>query len=185
MYPRPSLLSKVYSPALVREICRKSRAHPMSSVSRRPYTFHIGASWAGKTKTGPMLHVPWPADGLVGAWRDKTLVRSHSPKARDAGEDFFFIQEVRQFIRLSDLSQLRYVPLSFHRCVTTQYVFRLNSYIVLFFLICASCRHRGRIPWRSGRRWWLGRQRRRPIVILSSTDVPCASVFAECLGRRT
>jgi len=94
MYPRPSVLSKVYRPALVREICRKSRARQMSSASR-PYTFYIGASWAGKAKTGPMLHVPWPADGLVGAWRDKTLVRSHSPKARDAGEDFFFVQEMR------------------------------------------------------------------------------------------
>lgn len=101
MYPRPFLLSKMYRPAFVREICRRSRPRSLSSVAR-PYTFHIGASWAGKPKGGALLHAPWPADGLIGAWRDHTLARSHTPKARDAGEDFFFIQEVRPTLHLSN-----------------------------------------------------------------------------------
>lgn len=65
-------------------------AHP------RPYSFHIGASWAGKPEHMAIMHkVPFPADTLVGSWRDKTLSRkSKTVRSVDAGEDFFFVQEV-------------------------------------------------------------------------------------------
>jgi protein phosphatase PTC7 len=32
---------------------------------------------------------------VVGAWRDRTLSRPKMVKSDDAGEDFFYIQEVR------------------------------------------------------------------------------------------
>lgn len=61
----------------------------------RPYTFHIGASWAGKAPDSVELQkVPFPSDGLIGAWRDKTLAQGQAARGRDAGEDFFFVQEV-------------------------------------------------------------------------------------------
>ncbi|CAA7271708.1 unnamed protein product [Cyclocybe aegerita] len=65
----------------------------------RPYTFHIGASWAGKPADPmyqmPKEKVPFPPDTLIGAWRDKTLTRPRSVRSADAGEDFFFVQEMR------------------------------------------------------------------------------------------
>jgi protein phosphatase PTC7 len=67
----------------------------MSTIPR-PYTFHIGASWAGKTgESSKVKKVPFPSDGVVGAWRDRTLSRPKMVKSDDAGEDFFYIQEVR------------------------------------------------------------------------------------------
>ncbi|KAF9005641.1 phosphatase 2C-like domain-containing protein [Cyathus striatus] len=87
--------------ALARLIARKSRARLISTqhATPRPYTFHIAASWAGK----PSSHVPanlskvsWPSDGLIGSWRDQTLSRpGRTIQTKDAGEDFFFIQEMR------------------------------------------------------------------------------------------
>jgi len=38
--------------------------------------------------------VPFPPDTLVGQWRDKMLSHPKAAKSVDAGEDFFFIQEV-------------------------------------------------------------------------------------------
>ncbi|KAL4265225.1 Protein phosphatase [Pleurotus pulmonarius] len=61
-----------------------------------PYTFHIGASWAGKPAAADsMIKVPFPPDSIIGKWRDTTLSWPKSSGAKDAGEDFFFIQEMR------------------------------------------------------------------------------------------
>lgn len=66
----------------------------MSSILR-PFTFHIGASWAGKPADQTKVpKVPFPPDGLVGAWRDHTLSRTKAVRSDDAGEDFFYVQEV-------------------------------------------------------------------------------------------
>ncbi|KII88511.1 hypothetical protein PLICRDRAFT_30007 [Plicaturopsis crispa FD-325 SS-3] len=64
---------------------------------RRPYTFHIGASWAAKPPNPghDIPKVPWPPKSLVGAWRDATLARRKAVKSVDAGEDFFYVQQMR------------------------------------------------------------------------------------------
>lgn len=81
-----------------KEMFRRSRraSSRLMSTLPRPYTFHIGASWAGKAEEQTRLKkVPFPADGLLGTWRDQTLARPKAVKSQDAGEDFFYIQEVR------------------------------------------------------------------------------------------
>ncbi|KAF9264688.1 protein serine/threonine phosphatase 2C [Marasmius fiardii PR-910] len=74
-----------------------------TNTSTRPYRFHIAASWAGKPETARvgvnMISVPFPPESVIGRWRDLTL-RSEGRKrkrwlANDAGEDFFFVQEMR------------------------------------------------------------------------------------------
>jgi protein phosphatase PTC7 len=67
-----------------------------SSPLPRPYRFHIGASWAGKPPEpgSKRQHVPFASDSAVGAWRDKTLSRPKTVFSKDAGEDFFYMQEV-------------------------------------------------------------------------------------------
>lgn len=88
-----------YKPAFARRIVRKGthfRCYT-GTPTQRPYTFHIGASWAGKPED-PVIaasKVPFPSDTLVGSWRDKMLSRPKHVRSKDAGEDFFFVQEVR------------------------------------------------------------------------------------------
>ncbi|KAF5380829.1 hypothetical protein D9615_003946 [Tricholomella constricta] len=91
-----SVLSQRFSPAMVRAILRKSSTRrAMSSVPPRPYKFHIGASWAGKPGPEEPLQMPFPADGIVGAWRDRTLAWPKTVKSPDIGQDFFFVQDMR------------------------------------------------------------------------------------------
>jgi len=67
----------------------------MSSMPR-PYTFHIGASWAGKpVDAGRSPSVPFPPDSPIGSWRVHTLSRPEAVLSKDAGEDFFYVQEMR------------------------------------------------------------------------------------------
>ena len=40
------------------------------------------------------IKAAFPPDTLIGTWRDKTLSRPKAVRSRDAGEDFFFVQEV-------------------------------------------------------------------------------------------
>ena len=92
-----------YRPNLTRNILRKSpqsrlqfsSSIPQSQATtpRRPYTFHIGASWAGKA-ADTKIKSTFPPDTLIGTWRDKTLSRPKAVRSPDAGEDFFFVQEV-------------------------------------------------------------------------------------------
>jgi hypothetical protein len=76
-----------------RRTCLLASARWMSS---RPYKFHVGASWAGKpTEWGPKrLHIPFAPESVIGSWRDETLSRPKAVPSRDAGEDFFYVQEV-------------------------------------------------------------------------------------------
>lgn len=124
-HSRSSLFS-TYSPVLARQILRRvptsllqarftaspathaesadgSSKSTTTSLPPRPYTFHIGASWAGKPEypTIGLRKVPFPPDTLIGSWRDQTLSRNSKAigtlgtQSLDPGEDFFFIQEVR------------------------------------------------------------------------------------------
>jgi len=70
------------------------------------YRFHVATSWAGKPDSVAdrgMIKVPFPKESVIGRWRDHMLSRDISGRgnkmrlAKDAGEDFFFVQEVRRF----------------------------------------------------------------------------------------
>lgn len=110
-YPQllpPPCLMNIYSLILGRHILSKAprsqlRFYSYSSssipqihatTSPRPYTFHIGASWAGKPDDSMRIKKAFPPDTIIGTWRDKTLSRPKAVRSRDAGEDFFFVQEV-------------------------------------------------------------------------------------------
>lgn len=99
-----------YSSAFQREIARRSttksvasergqttRALSVATNPPRPYAFHIGASWAGKVNRDEdqPFKVPFSVDSPIGSWRDKLLSGPKAVKSVDAGEDFFFVQEVR------------------------------------------------------------------------------------------
>lgn len=92
-------MRSLQSSAMSRLIARKggpSSSRHISTVPR-PYKFHIGASWAGKpAERGrkPLDTVPFTPDSPIGAWRDATLSRPKSVASKDAGEDFFYVQEV-------------------------------------------------------------------------------------------
>ncbi|KAK0228531.1 phosphatase 2C-like domain-containing protein [Armillaria fumosa] len=102
------------SSALGRALLRRSNKNAcrsMSTFPRRPYTFHIGASWAGKPTSGnEMKKIPFPGDSPIGIWRDQMLSRTvpraipneATKWAPDAGEDFFYITEVYFFSRLDE-----------------------------------------------------------------------------------
>ncbi|KIK59919.1 hypothetical protein GYMLUDRAFT_44404 [Collybiopsis luxurians FD-317 M1] len=73
---------------------------------RHPFTFHIATSWAGKPSLGDEHEtnsVPFTSTSPIGRWREEMLDRSIGPKKKrrgkdwplDAGEDFFFVQEMR------------------------------------------------------------------------------------------
>jgi len=103
---RASTCLAICRPTVQRESTRKTFAkvgttpriqNQRLSTVTRPYTFHIGVSWAGKPHRNPDsgFKIPFPSDGLIGSWRDQTLARPKAIKSTDAGEDFFFVQEVR------------------------------------------------------------------------------------------
>ena len=104
-----SCLMSIYSFILGRHILSKTprsrlrfysnfsipQIHPTTPPTPRPYTFHIGASWAGKPDDdSKKIKASFPPDTIIGTWRDKTLSRPKAVRSRDAGEDFFFVQEV-------------------------------------------------------------------------------------------
>jgi hypothetical protein len=86
--------------AMSRLIARKARRPYQSArwLSSRPYKFHVGASWAGKPPEAnskpKRLQIPFPPESVIGTWRDKTLSRPKAVNSVDAGEDFFYVQEV-------------------------------------------------------------------------------------------
>ena len=99
---------RLMSPILARNILHKSRLRfhstpsiPQTHAIPRPYTFHIGASWAGKDDPNKIKSA-FPPDTLIGTWRDKTLSRPKAIRSQGAGEDFFFVQEVLYLYMLRD-----------------------------------------------------------------------------------
>jgi len=97
------------------------------STVTRPYAFHIGVSWAGKPHqtSDSGFKIPFPSDGLIGSWRDQTLARPKAIKSTDAGEDFFFVQEVRLLMLSCYICGVVSIFLS--RCRTAQYVHEIHS----------------------------------------------------------
>ncbi|KAA1471182.1 protein serine/threonine phosphatase 2C [Dentipellis sp. KUC8613] len=68
----------------------------------RPYRFHIGASWQAKPPDPPSKRhtmanttQPFPPDSPIGKWREKTLSRPKAGSSKSAGEDFFYIEDMR------------------------------------------------------------------------------------------
>jgi len=66
----------------------------------RPFKFHIGASFAGKPDHPSRLSAlqnkeGFAKDSIIGKWRDDTLKRKRTVKSTSAGEDFFFVQEMK------------------------------------------------------------------------------------------
>ncbi|KAI0748101.1 protein serine/threonine phosphatase 2C [Daedaleopsis nitida] len=81
-----------------RNLCPHARTYTSSSLPR-PYRFHIGASWAGKPPDprGPRVKSnPFPPDSPIGKWRDATLSRPNPAAGVHIGEDFFYIQDMRE-----------------------------------------------------------------------------------------
>lgn len=79
------------------EQSRFSSALSTQSFPRRAYTLHIAASWAGKpVDAQTKQHAkPFASTSEIGAWRDQTLAANNSLGVADAGEDFFYIEQVR------------------------------------------------------------------------------------------
>lgn len=81
-----------------------SRTRNVSTETIRPYKFHVGASWLAKPTDRAVRKSasPYPADSPIGRWRDETLAKGSafaSASASGAGEDFFYIQDVRAISR--------------------------------------------------------------------------------------
>lgn len=75
----------------------KCQVRSVSSLPR-PYRFHVGASWAGKPPDPQARRIktkPFRADSEVGRWRDQLLSEYHSAVGSHVGEDFFYVQEMR------------------------------------------------------------------------------------------
>ncbi|KAH7889705.1 phosphatase 2C-like domain-containing protein [Phlebopus sp. FC_14] len=69
----------------------------LNATLSRPYTFHIGVSWAAKPPDPQVrrLNASFPPDSLVGKFRDEMLASRNATASKDAGEDFFFIAPMR------------------------------------------------------------------------------------------
>ena len=135
MLRSPRLL---YNPVVYRQLLRKSRSLHKFPVNRvpstrflslaattdpthttsshhvkRPYEFHIGCSYAGKPEdpADKLRKVPFPEDTLIGGWRDRMLAWPKGVPFNTAGEDFFFVQEVRIASISRDHRRVRARPL--------------------------------------------------------------------------
>jgi protein phosphatase PTC7 len=75
---------------------RCSSPYSTESFPCRAYTFHVAASWAGKPadRQTQKHQKPFPSDSEIGSWRDQTIAHNRLGFS-NAGEDFFFIQEMR------------------------------------------------------------------------------------------
>ncbi|TFK54894.1 protein serine/threonine phosphatase 2C [Heliocybe sulcata] len=75
-----------------------SSCRTLSTLSR-PYRFHIAASWAGKPPDPRVKRVKssFPPNSSILKWKDDQLARLHtSTWGTDPGEDFFYVQEMRE-----------------------------------------------------------------------------------------
>jgi protein phosphatase PTC7 len=100
-----------------RRCARNIRALSTAHDSRPtyPFNFHIGASFAGKPRDElhrrvRTKHPSFPSDTPIGKWRDAMLARPRSVPAPNAdethaGEDFYFVQQVRVFFVRYDVKR--------------------------------------------------------------------------------
>lgn len=100
-YSRRSALDITSASRLLKRRCQHTST--TSPSPSHPYKFHVGASWMGKPPFG-RVHVktkPFPADSPIGIWRDKALSWPKGIPSTSAGEDFFYIEEMRNASGLS------------------------------------------------------------------------------------
>ncbi|KAF5391391.1 hypothetical protein D9757_001899 [Collybiopsis confluens] len=101
LYPR-----NLSSSTLTKNTSPSDALLPQRDYLRHPYIFHIATSWAGKPSLGEDQvtdTLPFPLESPIGRWREDMLNRVIGPKKKrrgkdwplDAGEDFFFVQEMR------------------------------------------------------------------------------------------
>ncbi|OCH95553.1 protein serine/threonine phosphatase 2C [Obba rivulosa] len=84
-------------------IARRSAVTRAYSSLPRPYRFHVGTSWEGKLQE-PRLRFkgkPFAPETEIGQWRDASLARHKVPAGSHIGEDFFFVQDMRNQSGLS------------------------------------------------------------------------------------
>jgi len=180
MIPRLSPTAHLH-PAMARHVFRRQKrtqSRLMSSVLR-PFTFHIGASWAGKPPDPTNTpKVPFPSDSPIGAWRDHTLSRPKAVRSDGAGEDFFYVQQVRFLAPRTMTAELIFIfgGVAFTKLRSQSVGVRITRR-ARFDLFHYVFRYRGRIVWRCGRGRRLGGQRRGPFAVLASTYVPCPPIF--------
>ncbi|KAI6150775.1 phosphatase 2C-like domain-containing protein [Pisolithus tinctorius] len=98
--PPPSHSSYLRLSSRWHRVCLPPRIQkfPAKSISilSRPFTFHIGVSWAAKPPDPKItrFHTPFPADSCIGRWRDRMLALREKNVSRDAGEDFFYVTQM-------------------------------------------------------------------------------------------
>ncbi|EJD05929.1 uncharacterized protein FOMMEDRAFT_153275 [Fomitiporia mediterranea MF3/22] len=101
----PSLSASRLAPTMARAVLQRRRLpirRLMSSAPpRRPFKIHVGASFEGKppeyraTPGRPLkVATDFPIGSDIRAWRDAMLSRPKGVPSKDAGEDFFYVQEV-------------------------------------------------------------------------------------------
>src|ERR1700761_4573879 len=105
-----------------RRCIRQYTKTPFISSFPRPFKFHFGVSYAGKPADSDLVQARqrgrFAATSPVGKWRDNMLKqRNKSVQSADAGQDFFYIQEVRA-CKLPILHDV--VNYSPYRCVTNR-----------------------------------------------------------------
>lgn len=175
---------------------RKSPNHsdismPSLVYPHRPFTFHIATSWAGKPSMGDDRVTddqPFPLESPIGRWREVMLDRDIGLKKKrrgkdwvqDAGEDFFYVQEVCKLHYISWLS----IDLPSQMRNGSVGMRSLTAVSVWSYSMCAH--DLSGCSVRSCRRGWrVDRKRSQSCIILAVLNVSRTSIFTKCLGRRT
>ncbi|KAI0256686.1 phosphatase 2C-like domain-containing protein [Lactifluus subvellereus] len=93
--------ARMLFPSPILRVLRTSR-RCLSSMPR-PYKFHVCANWlSAPPEHGPKKRsAPFPAESPIGLWRDHMLTRPPRGFSRTPGEDFFYVQEMRNQSGLS------------------------------------------------------------------------------------
>ncbi|KAH9997285.1 protein serine/threonine phosphatase 2C [Russula vinacea] len=67
------------------------------STVQRPYQFHVCANWLASPPGHGIKkkNAPFHPDTAIGTWRDEVLVRPRRGFSKTPGEDFFYVQEMR------------------------------------------------------------------------------------------
>lgn len=97
-----SKLSPVMARAILHRRALPSRRLMSSAPPSRPFKIHVGVSFAGKPaefrtvlqkRRNPIPDFPEGND--IARWRAEMLAWPKAVRSREAGEDFFYVQEVR------------------------------------------------------------------------------------------
>jgi hypothetical protein len=85
-------------------------------LKTRPYTFHVGVAYAGKPPARSKRRLAaFPSDHRILEWKNEMLAypwkTGYGPNhvRKDAGEDFYYVQEVRRQLRFSFTSIIMFM----------------------------------------------------------------------------